>query len=230
MVIGILAGIAVLCFVASFFGETFKKVLETISLIAKLCVGGAVSMLVYEALGLDFEKTWVMLAFIVGGAALITALTMLLASFFRLVGYSINFFINSFIVLLIIELLGDKVSVSFITYAAILLLFPRVMWISDRRSTSAEYSHSSYNFFSGVTTRHYEEKDVDLWEDSGEAWGCIPLQIVIACVFYAIGSVTLLSVCPINATWLMVLYILVATAVNVLFDFFVLRYIEEEFF
>ena len=151
----------------------------------------------------------------------------LLASFFRLVGYSINFFINSFILLIVGSILKDSLDIAFWMYALALLLFPRIMWISDRFATTTDYDHSEYSFWSNITTDFYTVKDVDWWENDADSWRLLPLQIIFSLIFYLIGSLTLLAVCPIESGWLQGLYLVLATAVNILFDIFVTRNIEE---
>ena len=48
MFIGIIIGIAIFCGLVSVFGGVLKKIMEVVSLCAKLCIGGVVAMLVYN--------------------------------------------------------------------------------------------------------------------------------------------------------------------------------------
>ena len=227
MFIGIILGLALILGLISVFGGVVKKVLEVISFIAKLCVGGVVAMLVQQLFHFEFESGWGQVLYLIIGAFVVFGLMALLASFFRLVGYSINFFINSFILLIVGSILKDSLDIAFWMYALALLLFPRIMWISDRFATTTDYDHSEYNFWSNITTDFYTVKDVDWWENDADSWRLLPLQIIFSVIFYLIGSLTLLAVCPIESGWLQGLYLVLATAVNILFDIFVTRNIEE---
>ena len=61
MLIGILVGIVVVFGLISVFGGVLKKIIEVVSLIAKLCMCGGVAMLIVQLLGVTFEKIWLML-------------------------------------------------------------------------------------------------------------------------------------------------------------------------
>lgn len=225
MFIGIIIGIAIFCGLVSVFGGVLKKIMEVVSLCAKLCIGGVVAMLVYNILPFEFEG-WGVAIFIIVGAFVVLSLIATLASLFRLVGYSINFFITSFILLMVASILKGNTEISFWVYALALLLFPRVMWFSDRFATTSEYDHSEYSFWSDITTNFYTIRDVDWWQNDGESWRILPLQIVLSAIFYAMGSATLLAVCNLTG-WLQGLYWVVAIVVNILFDIFVTKNIEE---
>ena len=226
MLIGILIGIAVIVGIMSVLGETFKKVLEILSAIAKFCVGAFVSMMIQQAV-LPNLGTWGRLAFIVIGGLIVYVLVETLSSAFRLVGYSINYFTNSIVILLITGILGDKISITFVLYAIILFVFPRIMWISDRFATTSDFSHSEYSAWDNVTTFFYTVKDVDHYGSSEHSWNHIPLQILIASVFFAVGSCTIFGSFSIESVWLQLLYIILSTAVNVIFDLFVFRKIDK---
>lgn len=227
MFIGIIIGIALFCGLVSVFGGILKKIMEVISFIVKLGLGGMVTMLVFQWLNIEFSSPWWQLLAILVGAIIVFSLIMLLASLFRLVGFSINFFLDSFIVVIAATILKEYVEINFITYAIVLFLFPRVMWISDRYATTTEYSHSDYSFWDNVTTDFYTIKDMDWWGNASDAWGLMPLQIIISALFYGIGCITLLAVCPIQQGWLAGLYLVLATAINILFDTFVFRHIDD---
>ena len=51
MLIGILVGIVVVFGLISVFGGVLKKIMEVVSLIAKLCMCGGVAMLIVQLLG-----------------------------------------------------------------------------------------------------------------------------------------------------------------------------------
>ena len=230
MIIGILIGLALAWGLICVFGGVVKKIMEVVSLIAKLCMCGGVAAALFQLVGIQFDNGWKGFLFIVIGALVLFGLMMLLSSMFRLVGYSINYMITSIILLLVVTILGDKVEIGFWMYTLLLLLFPRVMWISDRVATVSEYSHTEYSFWSDTETWVYNTFAKDWWEDSGDSWRCIPVQIAIAAFFYICGSVTMLGVCPIDNDWLMALFIILAVVVNVAFDYFVMRKVEETFF
>ena len=227
MFIGIILGLGLILGLISVFGGVLKKILEVVSFITKLGIGGFVALLVSQALHLQFDSTWGQLLYLLIGACVVFILMALLASFFRLVGYSINFFINSFLLLIVAVILGGKIEISFWIYALALLLFPRIMWISDRFATSRDYDHTEYSFWSNVTTDFYTIKDVDWWENGEDSWRMLPLQIILSAIFYLVGSMTVLGVHDFASDWLFILYLVLATAVNILFDMFVTRNIEE---
>ena len=227
MLIAVILVFSVIICIVALTGGILKKILEVISLIAKLGVGGFVAILISQAFSIKFSSQWKMFLFVLAGAAIFLTLLMLLSKKFRLVGYSVNYFINSFTLLLITAMISSKISPNFITYALSLFLFPRLMWISDRLATYSEYSHSEYNFWENVTTNFYVINDMDWWGDSADSWDHIPLQIVIASIFYLVGSITLEFVCPFSSGWLEALYFILSTAINVVFDLFVFRAIEE---
>lgn len=228
VVVGIFVAVAALGGILSACFGFLKKALEVISLIVKFCICAGVAMLVSGILSIEFSSVWKQLLFMLLGGSFVFGVIQALASMFRLVGYSINYFMNSFLVLAAFMILGQNADVSIFLYALILFLVPRIMWISDRLATSTDYSHSEYSFFGNQRTDVYEVKDMDWWEESEGSWNHIPAQIVIASVFYIIGSVTTVAVCPINSGWLTALYLICATALNVLFDFYVLRNIEKK--
>lgn len=227
MFIGVIVGVVVLFGIAGMFGDVLKKAMEIVSLIAKLCIGGFISLLLYQVIPFETDSPWRMLIFVCVGAVVVLALILVLSGYYRLVGYSINYFINSFLVLVIAEMVGDKTEITFLMYALTLFLFPRIMWISDRFSTTTEYSHTEYTYWNDTETTYYNVKDMDWWEDFGDSWRHLPVQIAIASVFYGIGSLTIIGTCPISSGWLMALYLVAATAVNVVFDLFVFSRIDR---
>lgn len=216
----VLGGILSACF------GFVKKALEVISLILKFCICAGVVMIVCNMLSIEFSNTWKQLLVMFLGGSFVFGLIQALASMFRLVGYSINYFMNSFIVLIVFLILAKDTAVSIFLYSLVLLLVPRIMWISDRMATSTDYSHSEYSFFSNIRTDVYVKKNVDWWEESEDAWNHIPVQIAIASVFYILGSITTIAVCPIESALLTLLYLIIVAALNVLVDFFGLRNIE----
>lgn len=227
VLIGIFVAVIVLGCILSIFSGFVKKALEIISLIAKFCVSAGVAMIVFSLLKIEFSNVWKQLLFIFIGGSVVFGLIQALASMFRLVGYSINYFMNSFIVMIAFLVLAKDTQVSFFLYTAALFLVPRIMWISDRFATSTDYDHTEYSFWGNEKTDVYVMKDVDWWQESEGAWNHIILQIAIASVFYAIGSISVMAVCPMSG-WLTVLYLICAAVVNVVFDLFVLRRIESE--
>ena len=220
MLIGILIGIAVVVGLISVFGGVLKKVMEIVSLIAKLCMCGGVAMALFQLVGIQFDSGWKTLLFAAIGAAVMLGLLMLLSSMFRLVGYSINYLTCSIILLLIVSVLGEKVAVSGWLYALLLLLF---------LATTSEYSHTEYSFWSDTETWVYNTMAKDWWENSEGSWRWLPAQIVFASLFYIAGSMTMLAVHPIEKSGLAVLFTVAAAVVNVAFDYFVLRWVEENF-
>ena len=228
MLIGILVGIVVVFGLISVFGGVLKKIMEVVSLIAKLCLCGGVAMLIVQLLGVTFEKIWLMLLCIVVGAVVLFGLLMLLSARFRLVGYSISYLINSFILMMVVTLLREKVDVSIWLYSLLLLVFPRVMWISDRLATVSEYSHSEYDFW-GDETAFYNIVSKDWWENGENSWKNIPLQIFLSLMFYFGGSVTMLAVDGIQNGALAMLGLLVMVALNIVLVLFVRRRVEEEY-
>lgn len=101
------------------------------------------------------------------------------------------------------------------------------MWFSDRLSSTSEYSHSSFDFVDDVTTWFYDIVPVDWWEDFGESWGLVVIQIILAAPFYAIGSLTIINFYPIESAGMLIAYAILATVVNVVFDLLVTRNLDE---
>ena len=225
MFIGIIVFIILLVTAVTLIGGALKKVMEVASFIAKFCFGCGVSQIIYQSLPIKLESLWGELAILCVGAFIVMAILGVLAANFRLISYAVNYFICSFIVLLIAIILKEKATISFATYAITLLLFPRIMWISDRLGSISEYNHTEYGF--GILTDVYTKKAVDWWGGSEDAWGHMLFQIVAASFFYLVGSLTLLSVCPIEAGWKKTVYFILAIVTNILFDFFIFRRIEE---
>lgn len=226
MIISNLMGIFVVFVVIFIVFGVFKKAMEVISYIAKLVIGGCVAVIVIDGLSMDFSSSWTRMGAIVIGAFIVFLLFILLAGSFRLVGYSINYFINCMLMGIIISLVAEYFSLSFLSCAVMFFLFPRFMWVSDRNATVSEYSHTSN--FMGIETDHYNEVDVDWWEDLGNSWRWLPLQIAVASFFYLMGSSIIFSVCPIETRWLASLYLGLITVANVVFDLFVFREAEQE--
>lgn len=227
MFIGILIGFLFLVGTFSALCGMAKKALEIISMIAKLFISGTVAMVISEVMNIEFSSSWGQVLFVIIGAVIGCSLMQMLAGIFRLVGYSINYFTNSFLILIVACIMGDKLQIGFLLYAVILLLYPRIVWISDRFATTTEYSHSNYSFWNNTETTYYNIVGVDRWQDTDFSWNHIPLQIAIGSVFYAIGSITITTIYPIESGWLTALYLLLTTAINIVLDLFVLRKIEE---
>ncbi len=154
---------------------------------------------------------------------IVFGLLVVLVSAFRLVGYSINYFISNIIVLLVVQILGGELD--FIYYALIQFLFPRLLWISDRLSTTTDYSHTEYGLFNNTDV--YIRSAMDWWGSADSGWNLIPLQIVISCLFFICGSITIGFSCSFEPNWLMILYVVLSAAVNVVFDLFVFRRVDE---
>ena len=227
MLIGILVGVLLIFGIISLFCGAVKKILEIISVLFRLGVGGMISMMVYTYLGVKFSTQWWMLLFVALGAIIIFVLTSVLAANFRMLGYSINYFSNSFLILIVAGILGENFSVHFAVYALILFLFPRLLWLSDRFATTSEFSHVDYDAWYDITTYHYLVKPMDWWENSGDSWKWIPFQIVVSSLFYLIGSATMTALYPVEGVWLSILFVVLSIGINVAFDLFVFRKIEE---
>ena len=230
MFIGIVVALIAVFTVISFLGGALKKTMEIVSTLLRLGVGGIVSMLVCRAIGVDFSNQGRLFLYVLIGALIVFALISVLASMFRLVGYSINFFINSMFIGILVTILENKISIGFGLYAVILFLLPRIFWISDRLATTQDYSHSEYDPIWNVRTYFYSVSPMDWWEDSEDSWKWIPFQIIIASLFYLVGCCTLFSFYSLPAQWLEIVVAIVAIALNILFDLFVFRKIEEHHF
>ena len=227
MMLGIFVGAVLFIGVISAFSGLAKKILEIVSLIAKLCVCGMGTMILSQTLDIPFSSEWLELAFLLAGAVTGLILIQLLAMRFRLVAYSINYFINGFVLLVVVGILEEQLQLGFALYGAILLLFPRILWISDRFATTREYVGSAHDYLNNVTIRFFTARAVDWWQDSERSWNALPLQIVIASVFYAVGSLSIMIIKPFDSFWLIALYTLLATALNVVLDLYGLRRLEE---
>ena len=225
--IAIIAGVTLFFGLAGIFGGVLKKVMELVSLATKLCVGGFLALLIYNAIPFETSNPWRMLLCVCAGSIVIVAVILVLAGYYRLVGYSINYFINSFLILFIASILGEKTEISFLMYALVLFLVPRIIFISDRFSTVTKYSHKEYSYWNDTETTYYNVKDMDWWENYGNSWKHLPVQIFLAAIFYLAGSATLLGTCPIESKLLTGLYLLLATAVNIAFDFFIFSKIDN---
>lgn len=225
--VGIIAGITLLFGLGGIFGGVLKKVMELVSLATKLCIGGFIALFIYNAIPFETSNPWRMLLCVCAGSILIVAFFLVLAGYYRLVGYSINYFTNSFLILFIATILGEKVEITFTMYALVLFLVPRILFISDRFSTIRQYSHKEYSYWNDTETTYYNVKKMDWWEDYGNSWRHLPVQLILAAIFYLIGSATLLDTCPIESKLLTVLYLILATAVNIAFDFFIFRKIDK---
>lgn len=224
MFLAVLGGMILIYAILMVIGGIAKKVVEVFSMLVKFGAGAALSMIIYQLQPFKFEGDWGMLIVVIVGALLFVILTQLLASYYRLIGFSINYAINSVVVMCVAFLINEKHPVSFVVCALALLLFPRLLWISDRRATESNYSHTKSDF-SGDTDV-YIVSDVDKWENSGDSWKHLPLQIVVSSVFYMMGSFMIMGLHPIDTGWLVLLCILLATAVNVCFDLFLFRRID----
>lgn len=226
MFLGILVGMLLLFSLFYFLGDAFKKTLEIISLLGRICVCGCISMLLCQTLSLDRLGGGGLILCLIIGTVIVYTLIALLAGSFRLVGYSVNFMVNSLVILIVASILGNKYSISFPIYAATLFFFPRILWISDRFATECETVDWSYNPFTNVETEYYVVRDVDRWEDSEYSWNHIPVQIIFSSLFYGVGCLTFFIIYPVDSAWLMLLCVALATAVNVVFDLFVFRKID----
>ena len=152
MVVGIVIGIMLFVGAISVVGGFLKKILEIASFLLRLLVGGVISMLICKAVGVNFDNQGRLFLYVCIGALLFVALLGMLASVFRMVGYSINYFINSLLLGCLMVILRDKFSVEigFWWYVAILFFFPRVLWLSDRSATTSDYCGSDYDGFMNV--------------------------------------------------------------------------------
>ena len=68
MFVAIILGLGLLIGLISVCGAFLKKALEVISIIVKLCIGGGVAMLIYQALPFEFSGQWAKIAFVIFGA------------------------------------------------------------------------------------------------------------------------------------------------------------------
>lgn len=119
MFVGIIIVIIFLVTAVTVIGGALKKVMEVVSGIAKFCFGVGVSQIIYQSLPIKLESLWGELAFLCVGAALVITILGVLAAFFRLISYSINFFICSLIIFLIAVILKDKATIGFATCSII---------------------------------------------------------------------------------------------------------------
>lgn len=226
--LAIVFGFVILIGCFGFFFATAKKILEIISMIIKVCIFGMVSVVIAYSLNIEFKNSFLqMLFFLVGGVSILY-LVSLMASRFRLVGYSINYFNNAFALLVLAMLLKNKIEIPFIAYLAAMFLLPRVIWISDRFATTQEYSHSEHDFWTNTTTDYYSIKETDWWADSEKSWKWLPLQIVLSIGFYTFGSVTALFQNAISSDLVIALFLLASTVGNIVFDIFVFQRIEKK--
>lgn len=227
MVLAIIAGVIIVIGFISTLNDTLKRILEIVSKITRLLIFGGVAGLVIQALGIEFSSQWMFLLALGIGTAIVFFIVKYLSLFSRLVCYSINFLVHAFALMVIAAILGDKISVNVWLYGTILFLYPRILWISDRRSKEKEYSHSKTDAM-GDVTQYYIEKNVDIWEDDEDSWNKILLQIGIAFPFYAFGSMTIVARFPIQNGFLLLLYAIIAASVNVVFDMFVFKKIDKK--
>lgn len=225
LILGVIfAGWCAICFA----GGVLKIVMEVVSFLAKFAMGLFVMMIIFQILPIKFPSPWITFLVYIIGASLLFYLLISLAKSFRLVGYSINFLIDSLVVLLAASLLKDRISISFVAHLITLFLFPRLMWLSDRLCTTREYSHSIRSFWSNTITDYYTVSDFDWWDGTGDCRKMLPLQIVLSCIFYLLGNITILDMHTIQSDWLLVLYLILVTAANLLFDLFVFSRLDEE--
>lgn len=232
MVFGVIVGILLIVGVIAMLGGFLKKFLEIASVLLRLLVGGTISMLICKAVGVNFDNQGRVLLYVCIGAVLFFALLSVLASVFRMVGYSINYFINSLLFGLLLVILRENFSIDigFWLYAAILFFVPRLLWLSDRAATTSNYSGSDYDGFLNVKTYFYTVSPMDWWQDSEGSWRCIPVQIIFAALFYLVGSSTVFSAFPAQSNLQEIIFLVVATAVNILFDLLLFRKLEAKIF
>lgn len=226
MFISIIVGIIAVYVIAAILGSVVWGILEIVSFIVKTGFGGTLALMIAQALSFEFTNPWSKMAYFILAGIFISGLITLLSAEFRLICYSINYFWDCFVVCVIVVFLKNSTSVSFMIYVITLFILPRIMWAVDRFTIDTEYQYSKRSFGDDVETVVYKITDVDLWKDSKDSWRMIPFQIVIASVFYTIGSFIFLGVCPIEPDWLNVLFALATTAINIVFDLFVFRKID----
>lgn len=227
ILITILAAFCIACAVVGAVGGVLKTIMEVVSFLTKFTLGIFVMLIVFSSLSIEFSSMWTELLAYLGGAALVMCLLVWLASAFRLVGYSINFFLDSLLVAIVATMLHDKISFGFIAYTAIVFLFPRLLWVSDRFSTITQYSHTKYNYWNKTQTDYYVISDFDWWGGTGDTQSALPFQIVLSCVFYLFGNLTILSLHPIESNWLSALFLILMVAANILFDIFVFSKVDN---
>ena len=232
MVFGVIIGIMLIVGAISVFGGFVKKALEIASILLRLLVGGTISMLICKVVGVNFDNQGLLFLYVCIGAVLFFALLGMLASVFRMVGYSINYFINSLLLGLLMVIFREKLSVdmSFWWYTAILFLAPRILWLSDRAATTSDYCGSDYDGFLNVKTYFYTVSPMDWWGDSEGSWRWIPVQIVFAALFYLVGSSTVFSAFPAQSQMQEVIFLVAACAGNILFDLLLFRKLEAKLF
>lgn len=230
MFVSIIVGIIVLYFIVSLvaltLGEVIRRILEIASFIVKFVIGGMLALIVAQALSVEFTNPWKELACFAISGVIFVGLISLLSEKFRLICYSVNYFLDSIVVCVIIACLKNIASASFIVCAIMLFLLPRIIWAINRFTTSEKHVKTEYSFFSDIRTEVFEITDVDLYKYSEDSWRKIPFQIVIASVFYMIGSAIFLIVCPFEPVRLELVFVLAMTVINIVFDLFVFRKID----
>lgn len=146
---------------------------------------------------------------------------------FRLVTYSINYLTDSLVVLAFFYLIRSKLTVPILVYAIVLFIFPRISWILARRSEAVSSLRIEHDV--GPDVIFYEHFIVDQWENTSKSWDKMPLQIILSIVFYLIGSITIVFYFTDMSRFLAVLFFLVITPINVLFDLRVFRNIDAKY-
>lgn len=225
MIFSGLSGVCTICAILVLFNFFAKGIMEAVSSIIWFLVCASVAYAICVMLSIEPESLVAQIAVFVIGGILINVLLRLLAAYFRLVAYSINCLIIRFLAMFLCMMLAEGASVGLPAYVMMLFLFPRLMWISDRTSTVKEYHHTTWF----TNTAIYYVFDVDNWENTADSWNHLPIQIVIASIFYLISNLSVLPVAQSASGWIIALCLLGGTTFDVAFDIFVFHRIDDKF-
>ena len=224
--------VILLVFVLMFLMWISKKMMKSlvviVSLLARILTGIFLSALFFTLPFFNkiLSSGWQVLLIFVGGLLLYFLMSKL-AIRFRLVTYSINYLTDSLVVLAFFYLLQSKMAVPFMIYAIVLFIFPRISWILARRTELTSYYREIHDI--GPDIIYYEDSVADQWENTSKSWNNIPLQIVLAMIFYLIGSITVVFYFQDMSIFWAVLFFLVITPINVIFDLLVFRNLDAKY-
>ena len=213
-----------MCIIAYFFGlftvgGGAKKGLEAISVITKLGVSLILSFAIFFLLPMNVDFLTRGL-YACGGAIVICILILWLSATFRMVGYAINFAIDSCFVAFAASFVGLLTNMRFVPYVIVMLAFPRIVWFSDRDATDEVYSHTEGN------VEYYEARKRDRLVNTKNSWRWLPVQVPVSFLLYVLGSTTALSYFPSNNRFLQNLFLVLSGVLNVAVDLFIIRKLE----
>ncbi len=195
LLVCILLLVPVLCLLFYSIRGLTKKLIILASYLARLFAGLVLSGLFFTLPVFDkiLSTGWqAILIFLFG--VIIVFLMAQLAKRFRLIGYSLNFSTDSFLFLAITYLLRERITLNVLVHSVLLLIFPRFSWYLARTDEGAEEHGEEHriNRFLVEVRNSLSFHSIDHWENSRESWCLLPLQIIIASVFYTAGVGTML--------------------------------------